>query len=54
MIRLVEAFFSAILLFNAIPHLAQGICGESHMIPFGVGSVNPASPFTGQGFLGAG
>jgi hypothetical protein len=36
MIRLLKAFFSAMLLFNAIPHLVQGICGESHMTPFAI------------------
>lgn len=27
------AFFSGVLLFNAIPHLVQGICGKQHMSP---------------------
>lgn len=36
--QLVAAFFSAALLFNAIPHLVQGICGKRHMTPFGVSS----------------
>lgn len=30
-----EALVSGVLLFNAIPHLVQGICGKSHMTPFG-------------------
>jgi len=40
--QLVAAFFSAALLFNAIPHLVRGICGKSHMTPFGVSS-SPAT-----------
>ena len=36
--RLIAAFVSGILLLNAVPHLVQGICGESHMTPFGVES----------------
>ena len=36
--RLSGAFFSAMFLFNAIPHLVQGICGEPHMTPFGISS----------------
>lgn len=38
----VAAFFSAVFLFNAIPHLVRGICGKNHMTPFGVSS-NPAT-----------
>ncbi len=34
MADLISAFFSSIFLFNAIPHLVQGICGKSHMTPF--------------------
>ena len=34
MTGLIGAFFSAALLFNAIPHLVQGICGKRHMSPF--------------------
>jgi hypothetical protein len=38
MTNLIGAFFSAALLFNAIPHLVQGICGKRHMSPFSVES----------------
>ncbi len=38
MTQLIGAFFSAVLLFNAIPHLVQGICGKRHMSPFSVSS----------------
>lgn len=34
MTPLVMAFISGMLLFNAIPHLVQGICGNPHMTPF--------------------
>ncbi len=34
MAQLIAAFISGMLLFNAIPHLVQGICGKSHMTPF--------------------
>ncbi len=34
MIKLIAAFFSGVFLFNAIPHLVQGICGKQHMTPF--------------------
>ncbi|MDY6879706.1 MAG: hypothetical protein V2J25_17680 [Desulfatiglans sp.] len=34
--KLLWAFISAMFLFNAIPHLVQGICGKSHMTPFAV------------------
>lgn len=32
--QLVGAFFSAVFLFNAVPHLVRGICGKGHMTPF--------------------
>lgn len=32
--QLVGAFFSAVFLFNAVPHLVRGICGKRHMTPF--------------------
>jgi hypothetical protein len=32
--NIIGSFFSAIFLFNAIPHLVQGICGRRHMTPF--------------------
>jgi hypothetical protein len=34
MMQYMGAFFSAVLLFNTIPHLVQGICGKRHMSPF--------------------
>ncbi|MFZ2633827.1 MAG: hypothetical protein WA081_09300 [Desulfosalsimonadaceae bacterium] len=34
MADLIKVFFSGIFLFNAIPHLVQGICGKRHMTPF--------------------
>lgn len=34
MAYLIKVFFSGVFLFNAIPHLVQGICGKSHMTPF--------------------
>ncbi len=34
MSQIICAFIAGILLFNAIPHLVQGICGKSHMTPF--------------------
>ncbi len=34
MMTLIAAFISGMLLFNAVPHLVQGICGKSHMTPF--------------------
>lgn len=34
MCQLVMAFIAGALLFNAIPHLVQGICGKHHMTPF--------------------
>jgi uncharacterized membrane protein len=34
MLRIMGAFFAGIFLFNAIPHLVQGICGKRHMTPF--------------------
>jgi hypothetical protein len=30
----VLTFISGVLLFNAIPHLVRGICGDRHMTPF--------------------
>jgi uncharacterized membrane protein YoaK (UPF0700 family) len=33
MTPLIAAFISGMLLFNAIPHLVQGLCGKSHMTP---------------------
>ncbi len=30
----IAAFLAGIFLFNAIPHMVQGICGKSHMTPF--------------------
>jgi len=38
MTPLIGAFVSAVLLFNAVPHLVQGICGKRHMTPFSVKS----------------
>lgn len=35
---LMYAFFSGLFLFNALPHLVQGICGNPHMTPFGISS----------------
>jgi len=34
MTQFLAPFFSALFLFNAIPHLVQGICGKRHMTPF--------------------
>ncbi|MEW6077311.1 MAG: hypothetical protein AB1724_05850 [Thermodesulfobacteriota bacterium] len=34
MTTLLAAFVSGLLLFNAVPHLVQGICGKPHMTPF--------------------
>ena len=34
----IGAFLAGALLFNAIPHLVQGICGKTHMTPFSVTS----------------
>jgi hypothetical protein len=34
MADLIKVFFSGMFLFNAIPHLVQGICGKRHMTPF--------------------
>ncbi|MBS3809686.1 MAG: hypothetical protein KGY38_05995 [Desulfobacterales bacterium] len=34
MLQLIGAFISGLFLFNAIPHMVQGICGKSHMTPF--------------------
>lgn len=34
MVPFIAALVSGILLFNAIPHLVQGICGNAHMTPF--------------------
>jgi len=34
MTQLIGAFVSALLLFNTMPHLVQGICGRRHMTPF--------------------
>jgi hypothetical protein len=34
MLKLVGAFFAGIFLFNALPHMVQGICGKRHMTPF--------------------
>ena len=34
MADLIKVFFSGIFLFNAIPHLVQGICGKRNMTPF--------------------
>ncbi len=36
MVQLIFAFLAAMFLFNAIPHLVQGICGIKHMTPFSV------------------
>jgi hypothetical protein len=36
--ELLGAFFAGALLFNAIPHLVQGVCGRHHMTPFNVKS----------------
>ena len=38
MTHLFGAYLSAALLFNATPHLVQGICGKRHMSPFSVES----------------
>jgi hypothetical protein len=34
MANLIKIFLSGAILFNAIPHLVQGICGKQHMTPF--------------------
>ena len=34
MVKLIGALVSGFFLFNAIPHLVQGICGKRHMTPF--------------------
>jgi len=34
MLSLIGAFLAGLFLFNAIPHLVQGISGKSHMTPF--------------------
>ena len=31
---MIQAFFTGMFLFNAIPHLVKGITGETHMTPF--------------------
>jgi hypothetical protein len=36
--NLIKLFFAGGILFNAIPHLVQGICGKHHMTPFSVKS----------------
>lgn len=33
MVKLIGALVSGFFLFNAIPHLVQGICGKRHMTP---------------------
>lgn len=33
MLQILGAVVSGVLLFNAIPHLVQGICGKRHMTP---------------------
>lgn len=30
----IAAFITGLLIFNAVPHLVQGICGKKHMTPF--------------------
>lgn len=51
MTQLIGAFFSAALLFNAIPHLVQGICGKKHMSPFSVQSSAATNVLWGWGNL---
>ena len=34
MTTLIAAFVAGLLLLNAVPHLVQGIRGQSHMTPF--------------------
>ena len=34
MLNIIGAFISGLFLFNALPHLVQGICGRGHMTPF--------------------
>jgi len=31
----IEALVSGAFIFNAIPHIVRGICGRTHMTPFG-------------------
>ena len=38
MAQIIAAFIAGMLLFNAVPHLVQGICGKKHMTPFAVKS----------------
>lgn len=33
--EIAAAFFSGVILFNAVPHIVKGICGEKNMTPFG-------------------
>ena len=33
-VEIVGAFFSGVILFNAVPHVVRGICGKKHMTPF--------------------
>jgi len=33
MLQIIGSLASGVLLFNAIPHLVQGICGKRHMSP---------------------
>ena len=51
MTELIGAFFSAALLFNAIPHLVQGICGKKHMSPFSAESSAVTNVLWGWGNL---
>lgn len=51
MTQLIGAFFSAALLFNAIPHLVQGICGKKHMSPFSIQSSAVTNVLWGWGNL---
>ncbi len=54
MMQLIGAFFSAALLFNAIPHLVMGITGKRHMSPFSASSHAVTNVFWGWMNLVAG
>ena len=33
MVQMIGSLIAGVLLFNAVPHLVQGICGKRHMSP---------------------
>ncbi len=52
--QIIGVFISAVLLFNAVPHLIQGICGKKHMTPFSARSGAAANVLWGWCNLVAG